>query len=42
VNTTPDSVAAGDFNGDGKIDLVTANNGANNVSIKLGNGDAIF
>ena len=33
-------VAVGDFNGDGKPDLVTVNNGpANDVSVLLGNGD---
>src|SRR3982750_3886097 len=38
----PFSVAAGDFNGDGKLDLATANNNANTVSILLGNGDGTF
>ena len=36
------SVAVGDFNGDGKQDLATANFGSNNVSILLGNGDGQF
>ena len=35
-------VATGDFNGDGKADLVTANYGSNNVSVLLGNGDGTF
>lgn len=42
---TPDSVAVGDFNGDGHLDLVTANGdfGTNNtVSVLLGNGDGTF
>jgi hypothetical protein len=38
----PVSVAIGDVNGDGKLDLVTANSGGNNVSVLLGNGDATF
>jgi len=33
------SVAVGDFNGDGKLDVVTAVPNANNASIFLGNGD---
>src|SRR5438552_5967063 len=33
----PRAVAVGDFNGDGRLDLVTANAGANSVSILLGN-----
>ena len=41
------SVVAADFNGDGKLDLVTANGssheGSNNtVSVLLGNGDGTF
>jgi hypothetical protein len=42
VGTKPTSVAVGDFNGDGKLDLVTANSGSNTVSILLGNGDGTF
>lgn len=38
----PSSVALADFNGDGKLDVVTANNGSNNVSVLLGNGDGTF
>ncbi len=38
----PYSVAVGDFNGDGKLDLVTANYGANDASVLLGNGDGTF
>jgi Domain of unknown function (DUF4347)/FG-GAP-like repeat len=36
------SVNVGDFNGDGKLDLVTANYGSNNVSVLLGNGSGGF
>src|SRR5581483_10570988 len=42
VGSFPYSVAVGDFNGDGKPDLVTANNESNNVSVLLGNGDGTF
>lgn len=33
---------ATDFNGDGKVDLVTANLDANNLSVLIGNGDGTF
>ena len=42
VGTTPVSVAVGDFNGDGKQDLATANQNSNNVSILLGDGAGNF
>jgi len=42
AGTNPDSAAVGDFNGDGKMDLAVANEGSDNVSILLGNGDGTF
>jgi len=42
AGTSLDAVAVGDFNGDGKLDLVAANDGSNNVTIFLGNGDGTF
>src|SRR6266545_3909963 len=38
----PSSVAVGDFNGDGKLDLAVANFGSNTVSILLGTGTGSF
>src|SRR5438067_331231 len=38
----PNSVAVGDFNGDGKPDLAVANLSSNTVSVLLGNGDGTF
>jgi FG-GAP-like repeat/FG-GAP repeat len=40
--SSPASVAAADFNRDGRLDLVVAVVGPNNVSILLGNGDGTF
>ncbi|HEV7397214.1 MAG TPA: FG-GAP-like repeat-containing protein, partial [Pyrinomonadaceae bacterium] len=42
VTGQPFSVAAGDFNRDGKVDLATANFNTNNVSILIGNGTGGF
>jgi hypothetical protein len=38
----PTSIAVGDFNGDGQLDLAVTNNGENTVSILLGNGNGTF
>jgi hypothetical protein len=38
----PGAIVAGDFNGDGRTDLAVANQGSNDVSVLLGNGDGTF
>ena len=42
INTGPCSVAVADFNNDGRLDVVTANYGRNNVGILLGYGNGTF
>lgn len=42
VAAFPIGVAVGDFNEDGKPDIVTSNANTNNVTIVLGNGDGTF
>ncbi len=42
VGAAPASVAIGDFDRDGKLDLAVANSGSRNVSILLGNGRGEF
>ena len=42
VGNNPYSAAIGDFNGDGKQDIATANYGNNTVSIRLGDGSGNF
>ncbi len=42
TETSPESIAAGDFNNDGNLDVVTADGATAEVSILLGNGDGSF
>jgi len=42
VGTDPRAVAQGDFNADGRHDVITANFGDGTVSVLLGNGDGTF
>lgn len=42
VGKFPSSVAAGDFDGDNKLDLVVVNQGSNNFSVLLGDGSGGF
>ncbi len=42
VGQDPRAIATGDLDSDGKVDLVTANYGSNDVSVLLGNGDGTF
>ena len=42
AGASPSCVAVGDFNGDGKLDLIVANFGSNDISVLLGNGDGTF
>jgi hypothetical protein len=42
VGSVPAGEAVGDFNGDGKTDLVVVNQFANTMSVLLGNGDGTY
>jgi hypothetical protein len=42
VGENPQTVAVGDFNHDGKLDLVVENVSDNTVSVLLGNGNGTF
>ncbi|MCE9524936.1 MAG: FG-GAP-like repeat-containing protein, partial [Planctomycetales bacterium] len=42
VGPNPQALATGDFNGDGHVDLVTANSDSNTVSVLVGNANGTF
>ena len=42
VGSGPSAIVAGDFTGDGHLDLAVANTVGNTVSVLLGNGDGTF
>jgi len=42
LGSSPSSIALGDINSDGILDVVATNKGDNNVSLLLGNGDGTF
>ena len=42
AHATPEAVAVGDFNGDLKPDIVVSNNGSNDVSVLINNGNGTF
>lgn len=42
AGTGPGAVTSGDFNGDGHLDLASADWGSNSASVLLGNGDGTF
>jgi len=42
VSSEPTSIAVGDVNGDGKLDVVISDDGTNEVDVVLGNGNGTF
>ena len=42
VGSAPYSVVAADVNGDGKLDLISANEGANTLTVLTNNGNGVF
>jgi hypothetical protein len=42
VGTGPQAIVAADLNGDGHLDLITANAGSNNISVQIGNSGGTF
>ena len=42
VGAAPFTIASGDFNGDGNLDVVTANQNSSNITVLRGNGNGTF
>jgi hypothetical protein len=42
TGSDPDGLFAADLNGDGKLDLIAANNGSNTIAVLLNNGNGTF
>src|SRR5262249_45616541 len=42
MGTNPWGIALADLNRDGKLDAIAPNQGSNNISVRLGNGDGTF
>jgi hypothetical protein len=42
VGTSPQAIALADVDGDGHLDLITANRDSNDISVLLGRGDGTF
>jgi hypothetical protein len=42
TNTGPLAIVTGDFNHDGKLDVITGNESGNGISVLFGNGDGTF
>src|ERR1700726_1172791 len=42
VGAHPPGITVGDFNGDGKLDIVTTNSSDNSISLLLGKGNGAF
>ena len=42
VGVQPSALSSGDFNGDGRVDLITSNSGGDTVTVLLSDGDGTF